>query len=492
MFEEIKSLARHFMVYGLANIANRIVGFLLIPVYTHYLATSEYGTLELLELTTYVIGIGLAMGIGDSVLRFFYDSDDLEEKKVVVSTGFFSIWALCLVGGGLLVLLSGQVSLLVFESGDYAGMFRVVFIGLVLNMANGIPLAFMRAQQKSFLFSAVSFVRLALTLGLNILFIIGFGWGIWGILISTVINQALAAVYLGIYTVRWCGFHFSPGKLRQLMVYGLPFIPQSFGLFIINFADRFFLQRFTDLSEVGIYSLGYKFGMVINPLVTSPYEAIFRPKMFELIGRDDAPKINAVTFTYFMFLEIFVCLGIAVVIKDALHFISAPEYHSAYMVVPVILLSYVFNGAYVHIQAGLLITKKTKHIAYIVAAAAVVSLGLNMLLVPMIGIWGSASATLASFGLMFTLCLVVTRRIYPVKYQFGRVAKLLVVAAILYLLSLSFEIEPPLLSLAVKALLVLAYPVVLFGLGFYSREELDKLKEIGKGAVNHMKRPFFG
>ena len=86
MFEEVKSVTKHFLVYGVGNVLSKIAGFILIPVYTHYLATSEYGTLELLELTTYVVGMFLAVGISESVMRFYYDSDEPDKRLEVVST----------------------------------------------------------------------------------------------------------------------------------------------------------------------------------------------------------------------------------------------------------------------------------------------------------------------------------------------------------------------------------------------------------------------
>ena len=123
MFDILKSVARHFLVYGSGILLNRIVAFILIPVYTHYLATAEYGTLELLQLTTYVASMFLSMGISSAILRYYFEADDLTGQKEVVSTAFFSVWGLAVVGTLVLLACSPGISILVFKSTDNTSLF---------------------------------------------------------------------------------------------------------------------------------------------------------------------------------------------------------------------------------------------------------------------------------------------------------------------------------------------------------------------------------
>ena len=487
MLEVLKSVARHFVVYGLGNLLNKVVSFILIPVYTHYLAAAEYGTLELLELTQYIASMCLALGIGSSVLRCYYDSADSGDRKQTVSTAFFSIWGLALGGGAILLLASPGISVLVFSSPENTGLFRLVFVALMFGLANDIPLAFIRAQQKSGLYTIVSLSRFTLSLCLNILFIVHVGWGMRGVILSSVINQVATSVFLGCYTLRWCGLHFSSRKLKHMLRYGLPLIPSGLGLFVMNFADRFFLQRFATLTEVGIYGLGYKFGMLMNPLIAGPYETILRPKMFELAGRDDVRAINSLLFTYFMCVVVFFGLGMAVAIKDALKIISGPEYHRAYLIVPFIVLSYIFNAAYVHMQVGILIAKKTKYISCVVGIAALSNLCLNVVLTPRLGMWGAALATLLSFVILFAINLLISRKLYHVKYEYTRVMKLLAVALVYYLISLGITLEPPALALCVKAVWVFSFPFALQIVKFYTPREIRKIRETATGVTTALR-----
>lgn len=480
MYEQLKSLGKHFAVYGVGRILSRIVSFVLLPIYTHYLTAGEYGTLELLELTTYIVMMFVAGGISHAVMRFYYDSDDEREKMRVVSTALISIWVSSLFFLIWLLLFASEISYAILESTEFTGLFRLMFVSMVISLTNEIPLSFIRAQQKSTLFTAISVVQLVIALSLNILFIVGFDWGIRGIILSGITSQAVSGVFLGIYTFRYSGFGYSLTRAKQLLRYGLPLIPAGLGYFALNFADRFFLQRFSDLTQVGIYALGYKFGMVISPMVAEPFLSIYRPKMFELArnNREEAREFVGLVFTYLAFINLFMTLGISILIKDAILILSDPEFREAYQVVPLIGLAYVSFAAYSVIQIGILITKKTKYIAYMVISSAVLSLILNYLLIPPYGMWGAAAATIASYFSLFLMNYFLSFKLFRINLEFVRLFKLLVAAVALYLIALYINIESLALVLTVKFLLGLSYPLLLYFLGFYSSREKDKVREI--------------
>ena len=478
MFDDIKSVAKHFMIYGMGSILGRIAGFILLPLYTHYLSTSEYGTLELLELTTYIVGMFMAAGISHSLLRFYYDTDVPEEKDIVASTALISIWVFSTLGFIILALTSNTISNLVFSSNDYTELFRLVFLGMMFSLIGEIPLSLFRAQQKSTLYTVISLIKLIINLCLNIVLIVKYDMGIRGIIISSLTTHALTCIVFSIYTIKKTGLHFSYPKFKEMLIYGLPLIPEGVGQFVLIFVDRFILQRFTTLSNVGIYSLGYKFGMIISPMITDPFLSIWRPKMFELANKENAKNFFETMFTYFIFIQIYFGLSISVLIIDALKIISNPEYYSAYKIVPFISFSYILSGAYYFMQMGLLLKKKTKHFTYIVLVIAAINTGLNFLLIPIIGIWGAVFSTTISYLLLVIFIYVISSKIYYLKYQYLRIFKLFAAAAIIYLLAYYIKIDSLVVSVSIKILLLVSYPFILYIMGFYISEEINKLKVI--------------
>lgn len=490
MFTALKSFGKHFIIYGVGRVLGKLVAFALIPLYTHYLTTAEYGTLELLELTTYVVGMFVAAGIGQSVMRFYYETDVTFTRRVIVSTSLISVWTISLVTICFLMLLSSNFSRLVFESPDNAGLFRLVFLSMMISLTNEIPLSFIRAQQKSTLFITISISQLIIALSLNILFIVGFGWGIRGIILSGIINQGIAGLLLTTYTFRYSGFHFSWPWLKKIFRYGLPFIPAGLCYFVLNFTDRFFLQRFESLSDVGIYGLGYKFGMILSPMITEPFLSIFHPKIFEIEIADDAKKFVSLILTYLMFLEFFVGLGISVLVQDAFRIMVAKEFWPAYKIVPLIILSYILVASYTTVEVGMLIYKKTKWVAFMVGVAAALNVGLNLLLIPKFGYWGAAYATLISYVALLILCYIIANRFYPVKYEGFRLFKILLAAILIYFTAINVHFESVYIALLVKGSIVIMFPIVLYLLRFYTQQEINKIKMVNSSIATFFKIKF--
>src|SRR6185437_15619971 len=116
MLEELRKLLRHTTVFGLGAVLGKAVGFFMIPFYTHYLIPSEYGTLELLDLTTSVVGLILGAWVTGPVLRFYYDSDEQRERDRVISTALIGtiLLAFCVACSGY--LFARQISSLVLKS----------------------------------------------------------------------------------------------------------------------------------------------------------------------------------------------------------------------------------------------------------------------------------------------------------------------------------------------------------------------------------------
>jgi len=489
VFDVVKSVARHFFVYGLGRILNRIVGFLLIPFYTHYLLPSDYGTLEMIEVTVYLVGTFLGAGLTHAVMRFYFESEEDSYRRTVVSTALVSVLCVCLVLGGGLALISPAVSTLVFQSENYGGLLRLAVISLTATVVSETPLVFIRAREKSVLYTVVSLLRLALNLSLNILFIAKYGMGVRGVILGGLISEVCVGTVLSAYTLKHVGISFSRARLKEMLLYGIPYIPGGFVISILLVSDRFALQRFTTLTEVGLYALGYKFGLVMGAMVTDPFFLIWRPKMFEVAKRDDASEIYGRMLTYFLFLELFIALGISAGVKDVLMIMADPKYHSAYQITPIIVLAYVMGGTYSHAQVGILLAKKTKYILYIQIVGAIAGIVLNVALVPFLGAWGAATATLSAWTLLTFMAYRISQRYLHVDFEFGRIGKMLLVALALYGVSLYVGISSSTyVNLSIRLLVAATFPLALLLVRFYEPVELQKIREISTSAWSFMRR----
>ncbi|MCK5127025.1 MAG: oligosaccharide flippase family protein [candidate division Zixibacteria bacterium] len=478
MYKLIKSILKHASVYGLGDILAKGIAFFMIPFYTRFLSTEQYGTLELLDLTSYVVAMILATGVGEAVYRFYYNYDDPEKKKTVISTAMITYWVNLAIGLPLLLLFSADISNLVFETVDFYRLFHIMFITTGIALSNEIPRVFLRIQRKSKLFVAVSLTKLVINLGLNILFIVKYDMGVEGILYGGLIATAIVGIFLLIYVFTQVKLKFSFEILNAMVKYGLPLVLNWLGMFVLHFGDRFLLQRFSSLADVGIYGVAYKFGMVLNFMILTPFLNIWKPKQFEIAKEPDAKNIFANIFTYFCFVIVFAGLGLSVLIKDIVFIMADTDYHSASIYVPVLLLANIFFMAYWFTQVGLLIEKKTKYLGLAALYGAIINVGCNMALIPRLGVWGATITTLVSFSFFLAFTTYYSQRFYFIPYQKNRLIKMAVAAGVLFFVGYSINPANVWVSIFVKSLVALAFPFVLLVIKFYSKDELKKFKEL--------------
>jgi O-antigen/teichoic acid export membrane protein len=301
--------------------------------------------------------------------------------------------------------------------------------------------------------------------------------GVTGILLSMLITKILNNSSLFFVTFHHTGLKFSLEKLKEMVNFGLPLVPASIGMFVMHFSDRFFIQKFCDLSDLGLYSLGYKFGMIISVLVSAPIFRIWNTQRFEIAKTDNGKQVLGRIFTYYAAVIMFVGLGISVFVEEIVFIMAAPGFQGATAVVPLIVLSYIFYGVAGYFTLGMVITIKTKYIAFVQLSTAGMNILFNMFFISRYGINGAALSTVISFLFLALFSFVISQKLYPVAFEYGRVAILFALAMLVFGLSRVVEL-PFLMSVGVKSFLILGFPLMLFLGGFFYEDEISKGREL--------------
>jgi O-antigen/teichoic acid export membrane protein len=487
MYKELKNILRHGSIYMVGIILGRIVGFLMIPVYTSYLTPADYGTLSLLGLTIDIVATIFGLGMASAVVRTYQKFEEEPTKRQVISSALLgSITVMALITTTAL-LLSPQLSQLIFSSDANAGFFRLTFLGMFLASGIEIPMIFLRIKLKSGNYVGISLLKLTLQLSLNLWFLVGLGLGINGILYSTVISGTVFATYLTISTLRQVGFAFDLSKYVEMLRFGMPIIVSDISSFMLTYSDRYFLNYFTDLTTVGIYSMAYTFGMILSMIVNGPFMSIWGTEMFKYGKQEDGKPIFAKVLIYYLLVSLTVCLGLSLLTRDVLRIVANQSFWSAYKYVPLICLSYVLNGALYIAGSGILLAGRTKYRAYSTATAMIANLALNFLLIPTFGAWGAAIATFASYIVRLVLDVFFAQRLYHVTYDIRRVSILGVLFLLILLPAALIHIDNLLASLAVNTLAVLLFPVLVFFSGVLTTEEKAWVLRFFKTPVSAIK-----
>jgi O-antigen/teichoic acid export membrane protein len=260
-----------------------------------------------------------------------------------------------------------------------------------------------------------------------------------------------------------------------MLKFGIPMLPSGLSNYILRQSDRWFLQHYTTLSVVGVYSLGYKIGETINLFFVQPFELVWLPLAFEMETRPDARRFYEKMLTYVVLVSFWMVLGLSLFGRELLILMTSPGYYGAYTVIPWTALSYAVYSCYFVVNIGILMKNKTSYAVWIVGASALSNIIFNLLLIPSLGSIGAAQATFFSYLILFGIAWWMNRRVFPLNYEWPRILK--VIFVFLGLLVGGYFVSGGILvSVILKSLLILAYWPTLMILRFYSKDELSWAK----------------
>ncbi len=478
MRDELTKLTRHAAVYGLGRVLNKGISFLLIPLYTYYFTTADYGVMEILLAVSSIAGLVVALGLPSSLMRFYYSTEDPREQAEVVGT----ILTFLLVSGGALsatVFVSAEsVSQWLLGTDQHALLVRLMAVQFFFLVSGDTGWVFLRARQRSGLYTALMQVSLLASAGLSVFFVAGRKMGVAGAFWGTAISAALLWVILMWLTVGKVGLRFSFTKLREMLHFGAPLIFTALTTFVMNYSDRFFLQRFSTLSEVGLYAVAYKFGFIVSLLGIQPILLIWEAQAYEIAKRKNAQQIFSRIFTFWSVVLISVSFPLSLFMREAFEIMVNVKFSAAYLMVPAIALAYVFHGISIYFEAGLLIQKKSRTIGAIGLLCIAVCLALNFALIPFWGRWGACLATVLSFATLAVATYYCSQRAYPIPCDLRAVVKVFVLAVLLVAVGWALPIESLVLRLVLKLVLLVVFAFALPRLGVLPTEEVSALRSL--------------
>jgi O-antigen/teichoic acid export membrane protein len=476
--KEIKFLLIHSSIYGLGTIISRLVSFLLLPLYTRYLTPADYGVLETIDVSTFLIGIVITVDIARAMSRFYYDSEDEKRRNKVISSTYLNYTLMAVLFMPVLYLVSDPLAKLLFARDDYGFLLKVSFASMLVGGYTDVGMMYLRLLKKPFIFISITTARLILLILFNVLFIVKYQMGILGILYGSLIVRVFFSILITGAILWRTGLRPSYRISLDLFTYGLPIIPANLANTAVKQSDKYFVLYLMSVADMGIYSVALKFGNTLHQMLTIPFNMVYVPRRFEILKRPDAKQTYARIFTYTTFLLTFIGLGLSMLIPEILRFMVTPEFRKAGDIIPLVVLSMIiFNSTY-HFDFGILQSRKTKYLAYINLSTAAVNVGTNYFLIREFGLTGAVCSSIIALSLQSFLLYTFSRRLYPIPYEFRRIAAFVLVALAVYLasrLTVSWKIW---FTVPVKCALLALYPAVLIRLGVITREETGKLKQI--------------
>lgn len=459
MSSNSKRIIGHSGIYLLGSLMARAVSFIMLPIYTRNLTPSDYGVLELLTMTIDLVGLLLSMRVGQSIYRYYSKYDDSEDRKQVLFSAYSMTMVSSSIGMMCVFVFAEKLALLMFGSVALTGLIKLFSFSMLFQGLVETPMVMLRAQQKPWTYLTVSISKLFMQLSLNIYFVVYRQMHVEGVIYASLIAGGVMALFLGTYLVRNTGFSFSRNKAKEMMRFSLPFMAVGALSFYINFGDRYFLRMFGGgLTEVGIYSLGYKFGFLLIFIVGEPFTNVWDREKFRIFKENTDPSVVYrkifLVYTSVLFL---VVLGLSLFGRNAIMIMANKEYWKAAELIPVVCMAYVFNCMEGYANLGLLVKNRTRELSYgTIVAAVVVSAG-YLFLIPRYGPMGAAWASLLAFGSRLVWNNFRARKYLDMKLDWVRVIALGVLVGVVWKVADAIQADSMIISVAINSVAIVIY-----------------------------------
>ena len=448
----------------MGTIVPRLLNYLLLtPFYTRIFIEGQYGVVT--ELYAYVafLLVLLTYGMETSFFRF---AESEKNKDGVFTTALGSLFVTSSLFILIAILFSGEIAYLIRypEHPEYIVYFAVI-VGV--DAFSAIPFARLRQQNKAFRFALIKIINVSCNIFFNFFFLLFCPWflkdhpesvlsliysadvGVGYAFISNLIASLITLILL-LPDIFRISFTFSTQLLRKMLAYGFPLL--LVGLFgMINEVSDKVLFKFlisvpdnvTDsdnyiMSQLGIYGANYRLAVLMT-LFIQMFRYAAEPFFFSHAKDTNARHLYASVMKYFIIFCLLIFLGVTLFIDIFKYFIG-PDFRSGLAIVPIILMANLFLGIFYNLSVWYKLTDKTKFGAMIALIGAVITVVLNVLLVPRYGYYGAAWAHLACYFSMVILSFFIGRKYYRIEYDLPHIFLYFTLALSIFFLAEKFPV----------------------------------------------------
>lgn len=472
----LRRLASTGAAYTAASIISKLIAVALLPLYTRFLSPADYGAAEVMFAAVVAVSIVIRLGVIEALLRFYYKTD--EHPGEVVATSFASLFWAGTLSAIVLMPFAGPISNLLLGTTEVE-LARVAIAGLWVLTLYEYLLTLFRLDERATAFFTVTMLSVLVTIPVTILLVVFLDIGAVGLLLGSYATGAVIVLGLIFYHRRRLSLKVQLPLFRRMMRFGLPTMPAELSLYSLSFVDRIIIARSLGLAEAGLYSLAVKVSQSVNVLVRG-FQLAFPPLAYSIVDDDEARNAYSAVVTWFVVIMAGVVTSIWLTAPWIVRVFAAPEFFDAQEAVGPVAAGTALYALYMVLLVVLGRTGRTEFNFPATLAGVGTNIGLNLLLVPTLGIVGAGVSLIISYGVVLVLMYAFTQRLFPVPYEWLRLVKVTGSAAAMITIGLVFVPDDGFGALAIRLLLIAAVPVAMVATGFFSRTEWEYVKLLAR------------
>jgi O-antigen/teichoic acid export membrane protein len=479
MLKSIKTSFRDTIIYGLGNVAVKLVGFLLIPVFTNqkFFSVDDFGIMGILDISALVLTACMASALPQSLTRWFWDKDYKDNQKGIFFMTFATQLVVSLAFCLLLIPLSDKFSILIFSKTDWSRVIKFVILASGIQAINNIVNTLMRLQSRSLLYTITNLFKLTSVLVLTLYFIISRKMGLEGIYLAQVIGNSFVVIFLLGYTLKNSRVFFDKVIFKSMNTYGFPLFLGNISAVLLNVVDRYSLNSLALLKSVALYTLAFKITSVLKLVIVDSMKLALGPIMFKRLDTPNNKRFYSKVLLYSSFIMMFAIIGISLFSFELTKVMTkSKEFWGAVVIIPILAMSVFFVNLKDFSVYGLHFAKKTRIIGTIVVLSTILSLVFNFIFIPIWGITGAAVATLLSQFIFWIASYYFSQKAFFIPYEIMKITIMFFCGAALSFSSLLINGMDLIPRMFIKTACLISFPFILYLFNFYEPIELQAIK----------------
>lgn len=395
-----KALATDSLVYGASNFLGKIVGFLLLPLYTAYLTPYDYGIVAMLAYVQIFFVPLSSLGITNAIFRRFNLLVDENEQSKVLSTGVIGVVISALFFFLLAFLIQGPLTVFLIDDVSLVFLMQLSLYTALIKSVSAIFIVVLRAERQVLKIGVIKIVELIISICLSILFVVYFDKGVLGVIAGNLGGAILSFLMTVGFSYGKISFSFSLSELKELLSYGLPYLPHRMLSYGSAFLGQYLIKSYVGLEGSGLFDIALRFAIPLTFIVGSVQSA-WVPLKFQIHREEENPSLvfKRVISNYLSFL-----LGIYVMLSftgpELLRLFTAEAFHEAAYLLPIVLLIPLSKAAYFMLATGFEFNNNSKPMPIISGLGFLSLLMVSLPLISVIGIYGPIFGIVASWIVM--------------------------------------------------------------------------------------------
>jgi O-antigen/teichoic acid export membrane protein len=432
------SLSGSVAWYGLGNLFVRSLSFIILPLYSNLISTTDFGNYSLLISVYAIVQVLFQFGMFGALNKFYIEEKSENKKMLIFSCILNSIIIIAVFSTLVLWLLSSEISILIFNSYDFRGLLILTFAALFFETLSFYIISLLKTMGLAKRVVAYSAAGAILNLLLNILFVFFLRLSVYGIILAQLFSAIVLLMILLPVIKHMYLFRIDKNILKVVIKFSLPLLLANLFMAGSNVADRFILNIYSGKEQVGLYSFAYRIALIMSILIAS-YTMAWNPYSLRLYYSSEYQSTFGKILNKLVAVSCLLLLTVSLLAGYLfdLHFLGLtffnPDYRAGIVIIPIVMIGYIFNGISSYFSVYPSVSNKSYHFTISELIAFLVNVISNIILIPLLGIIGAALSTALGFIFGAAYLFMISYRVIKIEYHIKELL-IIILPALIFLL----------------------------------------------------------